>query len=92
MLKSDAQLRDEGHGEAEFPPLVQPVQSDPTATSSSHTAPPPPASDAMLSRILDTVLFIQQDVNHMSVCIEHNHINIRRCLKKLEPVDDDEDY
>jgi hypothetical protein len=91
VLKSDAQLRDEGHGEVEFPPPIPPVQSVCAATSSSHIAPRSPASDVMLSRILDTVLSIQWDVNHMSVRIEQNHINIRRCLKKLDPEDDDED-
>jgi len=90
-IQSDAQLRDEGHGEVEFPPPIPPVQSVCAATSSSHIAPRSPASDVMLSRILDTVLSIQWDVNHMSVRIEQNHINIRRCLKKLDPEDDDED-
>jgi hypothetical protein len=52
----------------------------------------------MLSRILDSVLSIQRDVlsiqwdaTYMSVRIERNHINIRHCLKKLEPKDDEDD-
>jgi hypothetical protein len=52
----------------------------------------------MLSHILDFVLSIQwdvlsihRDVTHMIVHIEQNHINIRRCLGKLEPKDDDDD-
>jgi hypothetical protein len=54
VLKFDAQLRDEGHGEEEFP-HVPPVQSDPATTSSSHSAPP--TSNAMLSYILDSRLY-----------------------------------
>jgi hypothetical protein len=45
----------------------------------------------MLSRILDTMLSIQREVTIMGIRVEHNHINIRRCLKKLDPEDDDED-
>jgi hypothetical protein len=69
MLKSHAQLQDEGHGEEEFPPLVPLVQSDSAAASSLHSLAP--ASKAMLSCILDTIRSIQRDVTHMSVCIEH---------------------
>jgi hypothetical protein len=65
------------------------VQADPVATSSS-TPTAPPAS-AMLSRILDTVLSIQQEVNTMSVRVEQNHINIRQFLRHFEPEDDDDD-
>jgi hypothetical protein len=57
----------------------------------SQTAPPPPSIDAMLSRIHDTMLSIQREVSNMSIRVEHNHINIKRCLKKLDPKDEDED-
>jgi len=68
------------------------LQADPaTASSSTETAPAPPASDAMLSYILDTVLSIQQEVNTMSVRVEQNHINIRQFLRHFEPEDDDDD-
>jgi hypothetical protein len=45
----------------------------------------------MLSRILDTMLSIQQEVTTMGICVEQNHINIRWRLKKLDAEDDDED-
>jgi hypothetical protein len=45
----------------------------------------------MLSRILDTMLSIQREVTTMGIRVEQNHINIRHCLKKLEPKDADED-
>jgi hypothetical protein len=68
-----------------------PAQDDPAAASSSQIAPPPFVTDAMLSRILDTMLSIQQDITIMGIRVEQNHINIRRCLKKLDPEDDDQD-
>jgi hypothetical protein len=74
-MKSNAQLRFEDQREAESPPPTSSVQADPVATSSS-TPTAPPAS-AMLSRILDTVLSIQQEVNTMSVRVDQNNINIR---------------
>jgi len=45
----------------------------------------------MLSRILDTMLSIQREVTTMGIRVEQNHINIKQCLKKLDPEDDDED-
>jgi hypothetical protein len=45
----------------------------------------------MVSRILDTMLSIQQEITTMGIRVEQNHINIRRCLKKLDPEDEDED-
>jgi len=54
VLKSNAQLRFEDQQEVASPP----AQDDPVAASSSQTAPPTPATDAMLSRILDTMLSI----------------------------------
>jgi len=75
VMKSNAQLRFEDQREAESPPPTSSVQADPVATSSS-TPTAPPAS-AMLSRILDTVLSIQQEVNTMSVRVDQNNINIR---------------
>jgi hypothetical protein len=85
MMKSNAQLRIEDQQEVASPP----AQDDPTVASSSQTAPPPLAINAMLSRILDTILSIQREVTNMSICVEQNHTNIRRCLKKLDPEDDD---
>jgi len=69
-----------------------PAQVDPTTASSSQTAPPSPTTDAMLSRILDTMLSIQWEVTTMGIRVEQNHINIRCCLKKLDPEDDDKDH
>lgn len=86
VLKSDAQLRIEDQQEVASPP----AQDDPTAASSSQMAPPP-ATDAMLSCILDTMLSIKREVTTMGIFVEQNHINIRHCLKKLDPEDDDED-
>jgi hypothetical protein len=90
VMKSDAQLCYEDHEEAKSPPHAPLVQAD-LAAASSSTQTTPPASDAMLSRILDTILSIQREVNTISVRVEHNHINIRRCLKHFEPEDDDDD-
>ncbi len=61
-----------------------PAQDDLTAASFSQTVPPPLATDAMLSRILDTMLSIQWEVTTMGIRVEQNHINIRSCLKKLD--------
>jgi hypothetical protein len=44
-----------------------PAQDDLTAASFSQTVPPPLATDAMLSRILDTILSIQQEVTTMGI-------------------------
>jgi hypothetical protein len=87
VMKSNAQLRFEDQWEVESPP----VQVDPIAASSSQTALPPPVSDVVLSRNLDIVLSIQQEVNTVSVRVEQNQINIRRCLRHLELEDDDEE-
>jgi hypothetical protein len=87
VLKSNAQLRFEDQHEVASPP----GQIDPIAASSSQTAPPSPATDAMLPRILDTMLSIQWEVTTMGIRVEYNHINIRRCLKKQDLEDDDED-
>jgi len=45
----------------------------------------------MLSCILDTMLSIHREVTTIGIHVEHNHINLRRCLKKFDPKDDDED-
>jgi len=87
VLKSNAQLCIEDQQEVASPL----AQNDPGAASSSQTAPPPPATNAMLSRILDTMLSIQREVTTMGIRVEQNHINIKQCLKKLDPEDDDED-
>jgi hypothetical protein len=87
VMKSNAQLGIEDQQEVASPP----AQDDPAATSFSQTAPPPPAIDAMLSCILDTMFSIQRELTNMSIHVEQNHINIRHCLKKLDPEDDDED-
>jgi hypothetical protein len=87
VLKSNAQLRFEDQQEVASPP----TQDDPAAASSSQTAPPRSATNAMLACVLDTMLSIQWEVTTMGIHVEQNHINIRRCLKKLDPEDDDED-
>jgi hypothetical protein len=87
VMKSNAQLRIEDQHEIASPL----AQDDPAAASSSQTAPPPPVTDAMLSRILDTMLSIQRKVINMGIRVEQNQINIKCCLKKLDPEDDDED-
>jgi hypothetical protein len=53
VIKSNAQLRIEDQQEVASPP----AQDDLATASSSNTAPPPLATDAMLSRILDTITF-----------------------------------
>jgi hypothetical protein len=57
VMKSNAQLHFEDQRETKSTPLASPIQADPVATSSS-TQIAPPAYDAMLSHILDTVLSI----------------------------------
>jgi hypothetical protein len=84
VMKSNAWLCIVDQQEAASPPS----QDDPAVASSSQTAPPPSATDAMLSRILDTMLSIQREVSNMSNNVEQNHINIRCCLKKVDPEDE----
>jgi hypothetical protein len=90
VIKSNAQLRFKDQREAESPPPSSPVHAD-LVTASSSTQTASPTFDVMLSRILNTVLSIQREVNTMSVRVKQNHINIRRCLRHFEPRDDDED-
>jgi hypothetical protein len=84
VMKSNAQLRIEDQHEIASPL----AHNDPAAASSSQTTPPPPATDVMLSRILDTMLSIQRKVTNIGICVEHNQINIKCCLKKLDPEND----
>jgi hypothetical protein len=77
VLKSNAQLCFEDQLEVASPL----AQDDPTTTSSSQTTPPPPTTDAMLSRILDTMLSIQREVTTMGICVEQNYINIKRASR-----------
>jgi len=66
VMESNAQLRIEDQQEVASPL----AQDDPAAASSSQTTPPPQAIDAMLSRILDTMLSIQREVTTMGIRVE----------------------
>jgi hypothetical protein len=83
VLKSNAQLHFKDQKEVASPP----AQDDLAAVSSSQTAPPTLATEAMLPLILDTILSIQRVVTTTGIRVEQSHISIRRYLKKLDPED-----
>jgi hypothetical protein len=96
LMKSNAQQRHKGQGEAPQPPPVQ-VEL-PTGASSSQIAPPPPSHDdsftqvmSALSSIQRDVNFIQREVSSISVRVEQCQLDIQECLKHQHPSHDDED-
>jgi hypothetical protein len=97
LMKSNAQLRPEGQDEALQPPPIH-VEM-PAITSSSQTAPPPPQSDAILTKILAFLESLQGGMSSMqwvvhsiNLHVEQFQLDIQECLQHHHLASDNEDH
>jgi len=90
LMKSNAQLRHEGHGDVPQPPLV-PLDSS-VAASSSQAMPFSFDIEAAFAKLISSMGALQREVNLIGECVEKCQIDIQECLQYHHPkLDDDED-